>query len=263
MAGAGRAPCASPAHGEGAPNMALDAQGKQEMEELHRVAQQFGLTPTKYQPNAVAILRGCVARQAQATAGTMTTPPAPPPEAAPPAPEALPHNPSATVDNVDISTSPTEKSPPKRKRSPAEEEQPGKRTRRKRSRAADWTTLHSADTKKEARTWMHKNTTTNMVWEYSSSNGTVSKCAEHADCSFRCKISKAQVRVPVPKVRCPVNSCYDTFANPVGFLFALACKVTYNRGMSPPVFAAHFFVECVLAKTPTGKVHVERACALR
>ena len=79
MAGAraGRAPCASPAHGEGAPNMALDAQGKQEMEELHRVAQQFGLTPTKYQPNAVAILRGCVARQAQATAGTMTTPPAP------------------------------------------------------------------------------------------------------------------------------------------------------------------------------------------
>ena len=78
------------AHGEGAPNMALDAQGKQEMEELYRVAQQFGLTPTKYQPNAVAILRGCLARQAQATAGTMTTPPAPPPEAAPPAPEAPP-----------------------------------------------------------------------------------------------------------------------------------------------------------------------------
>ena len=194
----------------------------------------------------------------------MTTPPAPPPEAAPPAPEALPHNPSATIDNVDIYTSRTEKSSPKRQPSPAEEEQPRKHRRRQRSRAADWTTLHSADTKEEARTWMHKNTTTNMVWVYATGNhATVFKCAEHADCSFRCKISKAQVRVPVPKVRCPVNSCYDTFANPVGFLFALACKVTYNRGMSPPVFAAHFFVECVFAKTPTGKVHVERACALR
>ena len=125
------------AHGEGAPNMALDAQGKQEMEELYRVAQQFGLTPTKTQPNAVAILRGCAARQAQAAASTMTTPPSPPPEAAPPAPEALPHNPSATIDNVDISTSRTEKSSPKRQPSPAEEEQPRKHRRRQRSRAAD------------------------------------------------------------------------------------------------------------------------------
>ena len=169
----------------------------------------------------------------------MTTPSAPPPEAAPPAPAALPNNPSASVDNVDISTSPTEKSPPKRKRSPAEEEQPDKRPRRKRSRAADWTTLHSADTKKEARTWMHKNTTTNMVWEYSSSNGTVSKCAEHADCSFRCKVSKAQVRVP--RVRCPVNSCYDTFCEPCGVLVCTCVQGYVQPGNVSSKFCCSFF----------------------
>lgn len=230
------------AHGEGAPNMALDAQGKQEMEELYRVAQQFGLTPTKTQPNALAILRGCAARQAQAAASTVTTPPAPPPEAAPPAPEALPHNPSATIDNVDISTSPTEKSSPKRQPSPAEEEQPRKHRRRQRSRAADWTTLHSADTKEEARTWMHKNTTTNMVWVYATGkHATVFQCAEHADCSFRCKVSKAQVRVPVPRVRCPVNSCYDTFCEPCGVLVCTCVQGYVQPGNVSSKFCCSFF----------------------
>ena len=243
LAGAGRAraPCASPCprrgrpkHGIGRPGQAGDGRTVSCCAavwiDTYEVPTQRRSHPTWVHCSP----------SARAAASTMTTPPAPPPEAAPPAPEALPHNPSATIDNVDISTSRTEKSSPKRQPSSADEEQPRKHRRRQRSRAADWTTLHSADTKEEARTWMHKNTTTNMVWVYATGNhATVFKCAEHADCSFRCKVSKAQVRVP--RVRCPVNSCYDTFCEPCGVLVCTCVQGYVQPGNVSSKFCCSVF----------------------
>ena len=65
------------------------------------------------------------------------------------------------------------------------------------SRKRKWELIHVADSRDNARAWMHKNSETTLVWKCSinSNQGTAYRCKDHERCPHQTKVFK-------PKVRC-------------------------------------------------------------